>query len=426
MVFLSFRCIFDIANSQYLNMTDRNKDFNVDSLLNSLFEPRSKETLNDLFEKRVKELKISATSVLDIVGISYRPLKGILSGTQKTVDYTNLIKLANFLQVPKEKVIQLHMEALERNFPEDNPVSPDVVKFIKENFDLVALRKSKFISSITDFKEIESKLLSLFGIKTIFEYQKPHVDVAFSAGVTTPANEDIRATWIKTAETVFEEIGNPYEYNRKGLLEYFPQIRWHSTNVDRGLMEVIRDLYKLGVTVIYQEKLQGLNRLNGATFPVNGKPCVVLSNYTGFYPTLWFALVHELFHVLFDWDEILNNGYHLSDEDNDILTVREKEEEADNFAREYLFSKEKTMQVKPFLNNDDYVQKFAENNHVHKSFVYVFYARDVKDGNGTYWAKARVQNPPIDGLVATINNPWEKRIPTNEYVKYLKDKIYKQ
>lgn len=407
-------------------MTDSNKDFNVDYLLTSLFEPDAKETLLSLFNKRVNELKISPTSVLDIVGISYRPLKGILNGTQKTVDFTNLVKLAEFLKEPKEKVIQLYIESLEKNFPEDIPISPEVVKFIKENFDLVALRKSKFIKSISDFRDIESKLSMLYGLSRISDYKNPHVDVAFSAGITTPKNELVRKNWIAAAESVFEEINNPYDYDRRGLLEYFPEIRWHSTNVEKGLIEVIRDLYKLGVTVIYQEKLQGLNKLNGATFSVNGKPCVVLSNYMGFYPTLWFSLIHELFHVLFDWEEILTNGYHLSDEDNDILSVVEKEAEADSFARQYLFSKEKTALVKPFLRNDQYIEQFAENHQVHKSFVYVFYAKDVKDGNGTNWAKARKENPDFKVLIDILGNPWENRKYTKEYVQYLKDQIYKQ
>ena len=308
--------------------------------------------------------------------------------------------------------------------PEAIPVSPELVKFINGNFDLVAFRKSKFITSINDYKEIENKLISLYGLKTVMDYKSPHVDVAFSAGITTPKNETIRKNWIKASETVFEEIDNPYEYDRKGLLEYFPEIRWHSTHVEKGLIEVIRDLYKLGVTVIYQEKLQGLNKLNGATFPVNNKPCVVLSNYTGFYPTLWFALIHELFHVLFDWDEILSNGYHLSDEENEVLTVVEKEEEANNFAREYLFSKAKILQVKPHLNNHVYIEKIAEHNQVHKSFIYVFHAKDVKDGNGVYWAKARSNNPDIKSLISTLNNPWENRKPTKEFVNYLLDKIF--
>jgi HTH-type transcriptional regulator / antitoxin HigA len=409
-------------------MSDRSKEFDVNALLNNLFEPQSEETLNDLFNKRVKELNIAPTNVLNIVGISYRPLKGILSGTQKTVDFTNLIKLANFLQIPKEKVIQLHIEALEKNFPEETVVSPEVVKFLKENFDLVSFRKSKFISSITDYKDIVAKLTSLYRLKSIFDYKPPHVDVAFSAGVTTPKNKTIRQNWIKAAETIFEEINNPYEYNRKALLDYFPQIRWHSINVEKGLLEVIRDLYRLGVTVIYQERTQGLNKLNGATFQVNGKPCIVLSNYMGFYPTLWFSLIHELFHALFDWNEILTNGYHLSEDDSDILSVAEKEEEANDFARKYLFSKEKTLQIKPRLNNEILVSKFAENNQVHKSFIYVFHAKDVKDGNGTYWAKARLHNPDAEfkKLIDSINNPWENRKPVAEHVKHLKETIYKQ
>lgn len=399
--------------------------FSVDGLLKSVFQPASKETLKDIFNKRVEELKINPTDVLEIVGISYRPLQGILNGTQKTIDFTNLIKLSNFLQIPKEKLIQLYMEALERSFPDKSTISPEVVKFIKENFDLAAFKKAKFISSVSNFQEIERKLLDLYKLKTIFEYQKPKVDVAFSAGLTKPANELTRTEWIKAAETIFEEIDNPYEYDRKALIDYFPQIRWHSTLVEKGLIEVIRDLYKLGVTVIYQAPLQGLH-LHGATFQVNGKPCVVLTNYRGFYPTLWFALIHELFHVLFDWQEIMTNGYHLSDDDNEVLTVVEKEKEANEFAREYLFSNEKLSNVKAYINNEQFVKEFATSNHVHRSFIYVFQAFGAKSGNGVPWKRAQHYNPDFSELIQTLQNPWEDRMPTDEYIKYLKNRIYKQ
>ena len=46
-------------------------NFNVDSLLSGLF-PR--EELNDLFEKRIKELEITPTNALEILDIEYRAL----------------------------------------------------------------------------------------------------------------------------------------------------------------------------------------------------------------------------------------------------------------------------------------------------------------------------------------------------------------
>jgi HTH-type transcriptional regulator / antitoxin HigA len=400
-----------------------NKDdsFDVDDILKQLFKPAtSKATLRELFNRRLEYLEISETNATEILKVQSRTLKGILSGTQKIVDFTNLIKIANFLQLPKEQVIKLYLDELEKHFPNKKASSPKTVEFIKENFDLAVLKKAGFIKSVNDFNEIEKKLTSFLGLQSIFDYKKPTVDVAFSAGLRVPKNDLTRSLWIQRAIDVFKEFDNPNEFDRQALINYFPQIRWHSMNVELGLTNIIKDLFRLGITVIYQSPLPTL-QLKGATFTVNNNPCIVLTNFVGFYPTLWFALIHELFHVIFDWEEIKVNKYHLSNEEDDQLTVIEREQEADNFAREYLFSKEKTKEISPHLWSSSAVKKFANNNHVHESFVYVFHAYDLREK--TAWQKARRKNPPFESLTKSLDT-WNQEKPLADLVSALKYKYY--
>jgi HTH-type transcriptional regulator / antitoxin HigA len=408
-------------------MRDYNNDFNVDDLLNRLFkpsEPQQKESLKELFNRRVQELGISPTNVLTMLNLASRTLNGILNGTQKMVDYTNLIKIAHFLQLPKEQILQLYIDEIEKNFPLDITSTPQRIEFINENFDLVSLKKAGFIKSISDYNQIENRITSFFGLKDIFEYKRPPFDVAYSSGVIRPKNDLGRSVWVKTASDVLNELNNPFDYERKNLIDYFPQIRWHSTNVELGLTNVIRQLFKIGITVIYQPSLSSLH-LRGATFSHNNKPSIVITDYKGFYPTLWFALIHELFHVLFDWDEIKNNSYHISDDGTEELSVIEKEKEANLFAREYLFSKQKMSDVKPHLYDVDYVKEFANNNHVHHSFVYVFNAYDLKNDR-TAWAKAKKQNPTssMTNLLTPLENRWDNPKPIKEFVNSMKYRFY--
>ncbi|MCO5241829.1 MAG: ImmA/IrrE family metallo-endopeptidase [Chitinophagaceae bacterium] len=404
-------------------MPEKNsKHQDINSLLNDILRP-DKPGLKELFDKKISELKITSTSVLEILNIQHRTLKGILDGTQKVVDVTNLIKIANFLQLPKEDVIKMYIDSLEKNYTE-SIVPPEKIKFIQENFDLAALKKAGFIDSLTDFEKIDSKITSFLGLKSIYEYKRPNIKPAFSAGLVKPKNELTRSLWIQSAITYFEDIDNPYEYNRKALIEYFPNIRWHSTNVEFGLLTIIKDLFKLGVTIIYQSPLPSLH-LRGATFAVNDKPCIVLTNYVGFYGTLWFALIHELFHVLFDWEEIRTNMYHLSDDEDNELIVQEKENEANQFAREYLFPQEKMKQIKHNLNNPYFVSEFAKNNQVHPSIIYVFNAFDSSKTNRMPWARARKNEPAeLSKCISHLENPWSNSMPINEIVKNKKLEIY--
>ncbi|MBN1184218.1 MAG: hypothetical protein JXB49_18155 [Bacteroidales bacterium] len=411
-------------------MSDTGKNFDAEDLLNKLFkEPNFVEigNLKGLFEKRLGELGISKTNACEILNIQSRTLNGILEGTQKSVDFTCLIKIASFLQISKEKVINMYIESLEENFSEEvsSPIAPEKIEFIKENFDLAVLKKAGFINNITDFKQVEERIINFFGLKTIYDYKRPPIGAAFSEGKIKPKNELSRSFWIKAAYDSFKAINNPYIYERQNLIDYFPEIRWHSTNTELGLKNVIKSLYKRGITVLYLPSLPSLH-LRGATFAVNEKPCIVFTNIAGFYPTLWFAIIHELFHVLFDWDEIRNNSYHLSDEDKDIelLSIKEREDEANDFAREYLFSKEKSSRIRSLIHNQEYIKEFAKNNHVHPSFIYVFNAYDVGVKDRMAWARAKKQSPNIDDSVRFLNNSWENPKTILDFVNTIRTNIY--
>lgn len=394
----------------------------INSLLNNILEVQ-KPGLKELFDKKILDLKITATNALEVLNIQHRTLKGILEGTQKVIDVTNLIKIANFLQYPKEEVIKMYIDSLERNYS-NTIISPEKILFIQGNFDLAALKKAGFIDSITDFEKIESKVISFLGLKSIYEYKKPDIKPAFSAGLVKPKNELTRSFWIRSAITYFEDLENPNDYNRQALIEYFPNIRWHSTNVEYGLLTIIKDLFKLGITIIYQSPLPSLH-LRGATFAINDKPCIVLTNYVGFYGTLWFALIHELFHVLFDWDEIRGNLYHLSDDEDNELLVQEKENEANNFAREYLFPQEKMNQIKNKLDNPLFVSEYARNNHVHPSIIYVFNAFNSSKTNRMPWARARKNEPKeMSKCIGHLENPWNNSLSIHDDVKKRKLEIY--
>ncbi|QNP54489.1 hypothetical protein H9L05_22275 (plasmid) [Hymenobacter qilianensis] len=235
-------------------MIDKFSD--IDALLSGLMKP-DKQTLQALFDKKLLELDMALTNACKLMDIQPRTLKGILSGSQKLVDVTNLAKLANFLQLPKEQLLKLYLDVVEENFPTDT-ITPDKIHFIKENFDLAVLRKAGLIDNITDFAHIEKRLTARLGLKSIFEYRKPSMDIAFSSGNFKAENNLTRSYWINAATVAFKEIDNPYPYSRDELIKLFPQLRWYTTNVDQGLVDVVKQLYKVGITVIFQQSLQTL------------------------------------------------------------------------------------------------------------------------------------------------------------------------
>ena len=402
-------------------MNENQKVNFINGVLNSALKD---ETLKELFESKLNQLQISTTSALEILKMSSRTLKGILDGSQKTFDHTALLKIASLLQEPREKVVKLYFDSLAEKHPIATTATPEKIEFIKANFPLAILKKNKFIESITDFDEIEKKICSRLGLKSIFEYRKPQMDVAFSSGDHfKPQNELTRAFWIAAAKSCFEEIDNPYDFRPQALADYFPKLRWQSTDVEHGFLNVVRHLFKMGVTVIYQPPLHTL-QLRGATFAVNDKPCIVITNYVGFYSTLWFALIHEILHVIFDWQEIKSNSYHLSDDSSTDISVKEKEAETNKYARQYLFSNEKAKKIKPFLNDISYVKEYALDNHVHESIIYAFNAFDNGRDDRQAWARARRYDGDIKKCVKKIDISWDNNERLENIFRKLKTEIY--
>lgn len=410
-------------------MADQNdKIRQVNALLNGIdFDEdysKSSLSLRERFDNRIAELGITPTYVLGILNINYRALEGILDGTQRRIDFVTLTKLARFLGITTNLVVRLYIETLERNNPDDLKVA-DKRTFITTNFDLATLRAANIISSISDFDHIEERLTRILGLSSIFDYNTDEIEAAFSSGATKPRNASTRKYFIEKSRSIFKTLNNPYNYDKEALIKYFPKIRWHSTDVESGLINVIRSLYKLGVTVIFQPKLPSL-QLRGATFAVNEKPCIVLTDYRGFYPTLWFALIHELFHVLFDWQEILDKKYHLSDEESDLFVLKQKEDEANDFAREFLFPAKKMEMISDKIlsekiSDKNYIKRFALDNHVHQSIIYANYAFDNKHAN--FWAKTQKHMPEINSLLNELGNNLGNQATAREFAEYYKTNL---
>ncbi|UHG92525.1 ImmA/IrrE family metallo-endopeptidase [Spirosoma oryzicola] len=395
---------------------DKNKYYQVDRLIDGLFS-QQKMGLRELFEQRLLELDLTQTKAQDLLGVQRRTLNGILDGTQKNIDFSALSRLAYFLQITNAEVIGLLLEKLEKNFP-DEFFDYQKREFILNHFDLANLMKCGFLDTISDFEHIEERITSYFGLSSIYDYGKDIIRPAFSSGARKPKNEFNKNFWVESALNSLRLINNPYDYNRSKLLDFIPSIRWHSINVKKGLFQVSRDLFKLGVTVIFEDYINGIF-VRGATFAVNDKPCVVLTNYSRFYPSLWFALMHELHHVLYDWDEIKANTYspyHLSGE-LDMFTKNEVE--ADEFAREFLFPSERMNRVNSQIGNETFVAQAAKAYQIHPSIIYINYCWEHKDNDADIFAKFSKYLPDYSEAVKSI--PWQSRKTVKELAKQRKE-----
>lgn len=397
------------------------KEEYISNLINSAWD---QTPLRRKFEERLLELGISFNQAEDNLEIGYRTINGIIDGTLERIDFVALLKISQFLDITYNEITDMYVEAISSKYKADLEKSKRRT-FILNNFDLPVLKSIGVINSIRDFEYIENQLNGVLGLKSITDYNADDFEVVYSAGTVTPKNLGSRKYFIRRARSIFKEINNTNKYIAENLIEYVQKIRRQSIDVENGLINVIKALYDIGVTVIFLPRIPAI-QLRGATFEVNNKPCIVLTDYKGYYPTLWFALIHEIFHIIFDWKDIIKKKFHLSDESDHLLIFRQKEDEANEFARDYMFSKNSMESITDKISNRLAVREMAMNVGVHSSIIYANFAYANSNEGENLWQKFNKMKffPDFDNLLKKLSGNLGHTSKPFEYCGYYKTEIF--
>jgi len=388
-----------------------------DSILTAFqkFAQADSDELSTLIQRRREELDISKRQMTRVLDISQSSLDRILNGEAQTIDVVKLLKLSSFLQMNLEELVQSYVASA----PQEKVRELEDVRaksFIVSNFDLEGLRKVGFVDSITDLEAIQDRITTFFGLDSVFQYRREVARPLFSSS-RNPGRDKMKEFWVRSAYHQFEKRPNPNEYDREKLLDLVPQIRQYTRFEESGLTTVAKALYEVGVTVIGQSYLP-FTQVRGATFVVDGKPCIVVTDYRKDYGTVWFALLHELGHVLYHLDQIRSFTYHLSDDTDKMLV----EDEANYFARELLLSEEKLDYIEPLIENPEVVERYAQKHDIHPSLIYSFHAyrKYVEEGNDSGYKKySQYRVSPEKALEPIRCNPWENETAVDDIDKAL-------
>ena len=369
---------------------------NVETILNSIFSD-SEYNIKDVFEQKLVEYNLSRTKALKLLNIDKDVFDEILNGTAKQPNLIHIVKISEFLGIEVNSFINVVL----KNQSLENISAIDTARkatFIVKNFDVKALTKLGFFHSNFSTEELVDKVLDYFGYSSINEFEEQLNEPLYSR-VKKNHSDKMKDFWIRSAYQTFRIINNPNEYNRERLKDLIVKIKPYSQDVTNGLLTVCKALYNVGVTVVFQNYLT-TTQVRGATFIIDDKPCVVITDFNKIYPTLWFTLLHELNHVLFDFDTIKKSSYHLSD-DNDLFLI---EDQANTFARNFFLSEEKFHYIKKYISNPYLVSKFANEIEVHQSLIYSFFTWYQKELYGkNYHAAFKQFYPDYSNVIVKLN-----------------------
>jgi len=354
-------------------------------------------TLKSLFEDKLQLTGLSKTQFEKLSGIQRKSLNGILDKTSKQTDIINLLKVGEFLDLNFEELLVYHFK--DRRVEEIFELQKSMeLTFINKHFDIKALISLGFVDKNAELNILEKRICEFFQIDSIYEYQKELNEVLYSR-TKKSFSDKMKDFWIKSSYKYFELIDNPNEYSREELIELIPKIKPYTLNVENGLLTVFRALFNVGVTVVFQPLLPK-TQIRGATFIVNGKPCIVVTDFNKNYATIWFAILHELHHVLFDLETLEKTKYHLTGEPDLFLM---QEDKANQFASDYLLSEEKMRYIEPMIHNHLMVKKFSKDNQVHSSIIYSQYQFRQNEIGNNYWGAFKEYFPDISLAKRNLN-----------------------
>lgn len=362
----------------------------IREILRKSIEKSEEITLKSLLEDKLDATGLSKTQFERLANIQRRSLDGILDKTSKQTDIINLLKLGEFLELSIDELLIYHFKDRPRFEIKDLQSSMEIT-FINKYFDLKTLTSLGFIKKNSTIEDLKKRICEFFQFQNIYDYEADLNEVLYSR-TKRKFSDKMKDFWIKSSYKYFELIDNPNEYSRNDLKNLIPKIKPYTQNVEKGLLTVFRALYNVGVTVVFQPMLPK-TQIRGATFFINEKPCIVVTDLNKSYPTIWFALIHELHHVLYDLDELVHIKYHLTGEPDLFLL---QEDKANQFAENYLMSEEKMRYIEPMIHNPLMVAKYATTLQVHPSIIYSQYQYRQEEKGNNYWGAFKEFFPNVD------------------------------
>jgi Zn-dependent peptidase ImmA (M78 family) len=341
--------------------------YDVNELLKSVFSEEDKLDIKEAFDLKLIEYNLSKSKALKLLNVDKDVFEEIISGTAKQPNLIHVVKIGEFLDIDINNFIKA---ILKNQSPENIKAINNArnTSFLLKNFDVKNLTKMGFFDSSDETEVLVNKVLEFFGYDSIQKFEELLEEPLYSRSKRN-FSDKMKDFWVKSAYQTFKVINNPNPYDREKLKDLIVKIKPYSQDVENGLLTVCRALYNVGITVIFQDYLS-TTHVRGATFIINDRPCIVITDYLKKYPTLWFTLLHELHHVLFDFEIVKKNNFHLSG-DNDLFLIEEK---ADSFARDFFFPEEKFQYIKRNINNQFLVNKLAKESEIHSSQIYSFFS----------------------------------------------------
>ena len=309
----------------------------------------------EIIKEYITEKGISQKELAKRLNISEKHISNFLSGK---------IHLTEDMALKLEFIINdipasywLNYEARYREFLAkkefDSELEKENIKEISKRFKFKEIFPKTSLTIIEQAKEV----LKLLNISNFDCFDKTYNDLNVEFFQDGGEKESI-VIWLKLCEREITKQNDDLKDINFSLKELkknigkFKNIGLNS-NIDESMNNCRKLCNKLGIYLVIREPISN-SKVRGVITTYNNRPAIFLSGRYKTHDHIWFAFIHELKHLLDDYNK---KDIQISFDDIDIHS--QKEEDANKFARDY------------FINNDDY-NKFVKEKDFDSTSLEVF------------------------------------------------------
>lgn len=384
----------------------------------------SERTLREMLNELITENEVPVSSLAEVIGINKDTFSDYLNGGSD-LKLTQAIKFMKLLGLTESQLISAYNnEMAEKELA--NIEKSERLSYVLNHFDIPTLKKLGIIKLRAKVEDYEKQICSFFGFSSIYQYDDTSLmPTFFSKSRITIAQEKERKMndfWLKCSIYSFSQINNPYEYNRELLIELLKRISEFTADVIHGYEKIVLVLFRIGVTVITQPYVSG-TRAFGVTMILDGKPCIVITDMNKKYHKLWINLIHELYHVINDFDILQNLKYHISYSDSPELLLNE--ERADRFALDVLVSPTIQKELGRVVALPYKMKQLAEKLNVDISILYGVYLESLpKESQSKEFPKYANMLKASDVAIRKVEFDAIPRRSLNDAIERMKNELY--
>ena len=367
--------------------------------------------LREVLSRFLVENEITDSAIAEEVGVTRATLGKFLKG-ESDLKFMQAVRLMKVLGIPETDYVAAY--CVDKDAEEDSLERVERISYISKNFDLAALKKLGIIPKVK-IEEYEKCICDFLGINSIYEYDDTSLmPTLFSKSKRRMLEEKeskMTSFWLKCAIQSFLKIGNPNDFDRDLLLQLLRRSAEFTRDEKNGYYRFVLVLYQIGITVLTQSYTTGTNA-HGATLILNDKPCIIITDMGKKYHKLWISLLHELYHVVNDFEIIETLNYHFSTPNMPDLLLNEQK--ADQFALDILINPAVQERLKRVVSFPIKVKSLANELHISPSIIYGVYLESLPNGRLKSQQFARFNNEEmlISSEIATkdiLFDPISKR-----------------